>query len=297
MPEISDKYVPFIRAQLRKLIRAAAGEPISVERMAQDFLGAIMQKTAHCEILSQEASFDGFKAAMLSPAMPERDGAVMYVHGGGYCCGDIGYAKGFGTMLASEAMVRVFCPAYRLAPEYPFPAALVDAMACYRYLLKTFSPDKIVLTGESAGGGLIYSMCMQAKLEGLPMPGGLIAMSPWTDLSCSGASFEKNEDIDPSLTRSRLQMFASCYSSELANPLVSPLFGDLSGLPESLIFVGGDEILLDDAAVMHKNLLAAGCKSRLTVAPEMWHAYVLYGLKERRQDMDDIVEFVRRVTA
>ena len=101
MPEISDKYVPFVRAQLRKLIRAAAGEPISVERMAQDFVGAIMQKTAHCEILSQEASFDGFKAAMLSPAMPERDGAVMYVHGGGYCCGDIGYAKGFLKVSAS----------------------------------------------------------------------------------------------------------------------------------------------------------------------------------------------------
>jgi len=297
MPEIADKYVPFVRAQLRRITNYAESEPISVERRAQDLVGAIMQKATPGGILSQESIFAGFRAAMLSPELPKRSGVVMYLHGGGYCCGDLEYAKGFGKILCSETGARVFCPAYRLAPEYPFPAALEDAMECYRFLLRTFPSEKIVLAGESAGGGLIYCVCLAAKLEGLPLPGGLVGMSPWTDLTGSGASYAENAGVDPSMTAGKLKRFAFCYTQEPENPLASPLFGDLSFLPESLLFVGGDEVMRDDAAAMHKKLLEAGCKSTLTVAPDMWHAYVLYGIQERRCDMDAISEFIRRITA
>ena len=289
---MSDKSVRFLRAQLKKLTCAAEEEPISVERKAQDFLGAVMQKMRPSDMLTQESFFEGFRAVMISPALPARSGAVLYVHGGGYCCGDLEYAKGFGTILASEANARVFCPAYRLAPEYPYPAALNDVMTCYRYLIKTFPPEKIVLAGESAGGGLIYSMCLQMKAEGLPLPGGLVGMSPWTDLTSSGASYRENAEIDPSMTTFRLQRFANVYTETPADPLCSPIFGDLSGLPESLLFVGGDEIMRDDAVTLHEKLVAAGCVSTLTIAPEMWHAYVLYGFKERRADMDAICDFI-----
>ena len=297
MPEISEKYVPFVRAQLRRITNYSASEPITVERKAQDLVGAIMQKAAPGVKLCQESLFPGFRAAMLSPEFPLQEGVVLYLHGGGYCCGDLEYAKGFGTILSDLAGVRVFCPAYRLAPEYPFPAALDDALESYRFLLKTFPAEKIVLSGESAGGGLIYCLCLKAREEGLPLPGGLVAMSPWTDLTSSGASYSENVDVDPSMTPEKLARFAFCYTREPENPLCSPLFGDLAGLPESLIFVGGDEVMRDDAVQMHQRLLASGCKSTLTVAPEMWHAYVLYGIKERHSDVDDICAFIRRVTA
>ncbi len=292
---MADMSVRFLRAQLKKLTCAAEEEPISVERKAQDFLGTVMQKMKPGNMLMQESFFEGFRAVMISPMMPARAGAVMYVHGGGYCCGDLEYAKGFGTILASEANARVFCPAYRLAPEYPFPSALNDVMACYRYLIKTFPPEKIVLAGESAGGGLIYCMCLKIKEEGLPLPGGLVGMSPWTDLTSSGESYRLNADIDPSMTTYRLQRFANVYTDTPAHPLCSPIFGDLSGLPESLLFVGGDEIMRDDAVTLHEKLTAAGCKSTLTIAPEMWHAYVLYGFKERRPDMVAICDFIRGI--
>ena len=290
---MADRSVRFVRAQLKKLTGVAEEEPISVERRAQDFLGTVMQKLCPAGMLMQESFFEGFRAVMISPTLPTGKGAVLYVHGGGYCCGELEYAKAFGTILASQANARVFCPAYRLAPEYPFPAALNDAMTAYRYLIKSFPPEKIALAGESAGGGLIYSMCLRIKAEGLPLPGGLVGMSPWTDLTASGASYKYNAKIDPSMTAFRLERFAMVYTDTPADPLCSPLFGDLSGLPDSLLFVGADEIMRDDAVSLHEKLLAAGCRSSLTIAPEMWHAYVLYGFKERQADMDAICDFVR----
>ena len=289
----------FIKAQLKRLQNAADDESIPAERRLQDFMGTVLQKISPGDYLTQEAYFEGFRAAMLSPVAPDLPGAVMYLHGGGYCCGDLEYAKGFGTVLAVQANSRVFCPAYRLAPEYPYPAALIDAVASYRYLIKTFPAEKIVVIGESAGGGLLFSLCLKLKEEGLPLPGGLVAMSPWTDLTSSGASYRENQHIDPSMTLAHLGRFASYYSpdqSAWTDPFISPLFGDLSGLPESLVFVGGDEIMRDDAVMLYEKLTAAGCKSRLTVAPEMWHAYPLYCRKERQEDLDEICAFIRRIT-
>ena len=149
----------------------------------------------------------------------------------------------------------------------------------------------MVLCGESAGGGMIYALCFLAKEKGLPLPAGLIGISPWTDLTASGSSYEENRERDPSMTRERLDLFASCYTECRDNPLVSPLFGDLTGFPPSLLFVGGDEIMLDDSRRLHEKLLSCGCASTLEIAPELWHAYVLYCLKERRTDLDRIAAF------
>jgi monoterpene epsilon-lactone hydrolase len=288
--------IRFIRSQLRKIQSRIGAEPIEIERMGQEFVGTLLQKTQRVKLRCEPVELPSCKAAEIFPLLPDRTGAALYLHGGGYCCGDLAYAKGFGSMLAAQANVRVLCPAYRLAPEFRYPAALDDAMDAYRYLLTKVPAEKLLLAGESAGGGLLYSVCLRARAEGLPLPGGLVAMSPWLDETQSAPSYAENELVDPSLTRARLMKFAECFSSEPENPLVSPLFADLRGLPESMIFVGGDEILRDDATVMHQKLLQAGCASMLTVALGLWHGYILYNLKERRQDMERIAAFTREVT-
>ena len=285
----------FFRNQLKKLQSFTEDEPITAERRAQDFIGMLLQKIQHPDVRFCPLEFDRFQAAMALPPSSDCSGAVLYLHGGGYCCGGLEYAKGFGATLATEGGISVLCPAYRLAPEYPFPAALDDAMTAYRFLIEKNDPRKVVLVGASAGGGLIFSVCLAAKKLGLPLPAGLVAISPWTDLTASGKSYVENESMDPSISLRRLQFFASCYTDEPENPLASPLFGDLLNFPESLLFVGGDEIMRDDAVKLHQKLLASGCKSTLTVAPNMWHVYVLYGVKDRRQDMDAIQKFIQRV--
>ena len=287
---LSAKYV---RSRLTMLRSVMKNFSLESSRKGQRMLGELMEFKHRKMVIVKDHPFEKFGAAWVIPKDERRQGVILYLHGGGYACGDLEYAKGYGATLAVRCGVRVFCPAYRLAPESPFPAALEDALESYQYLLKKgYDPKQIALCGESAGGGLIYALCLKLKEENLPLPGGLISMSPWTDLTSSGESYETNRDVDPNMTVEHLQFYTRCYTTDPRNPLASPIFGNLEGLPPSLIFVGGDEIMLSDAADMHKNLLAAGCKSKLVVAPERWHAYVLYELAENEEDYTAINHFL-----
>lgn len=287
---LSAKIIRIQMNRLRPLLRSCSLETI---RKGQNMLGELMEARHRREIIAKDHPFETFSGAWVIPRDERRQGVILYLHGGGYTCGDLEYAKGFGSTLAAQCGVRVFCAAYRLAPEAPFPAALEDALTAYRYLLdKGYAPEHIALCGESAGGGLCYSLCMKLREMGIPMPGGIIAISPWTDLTASGASYETNRDVDPSMTTELLDFYAACYTADRKDPFVSPLFGDAAGMPPSLIFVGGDEIMRSDAEDMHKKLLAAGCRSRLVVRPERWHGYVLYGLKEDAEDLELINRFL-----
>ena len=278
-------HAKLVRAQLNFFKPFVANCSLDVTRKGQDKLGELMTAIHKREVYVREHDFGGFQGAWLTPKDKRRTGVVLYLHGGGYTCGNLEYAKGFAATLADECGVRVFCAAYRLAPEDPFPAALDDAVVSYQYLLsKGYGPNQILLCGESAGGGLCYALCLRLKQLKLPLPCGIIAISPWTDLTQSGATFDENRDNDPSLSKELLDFYSACYTQNPKNPLCSPLFGDLKDLPPSLLFAGGDEILLDDAQRLHQKLLDAGCKSRLHIAPERWHAYVLYCLAENMQD-------------
>lgn len=287
---LSAKYV---RSRLTMLRSVMKNFSLESSRKGQRMLGELMEFKHRKMVIVKDHPFQKFPAAWVIPKDERRQGVILYLHGGGYACGDLEYAKGYGSTLAVRCGIRVFSPAYRLAPESPFPAALEDALESYQYLLKKgYDSRQIALCGESAGGGLIYALCLKLKEENLPLPGGLIAMSPWTDLTSSGESYETNRDVDPNMTVEQLQFYTRCYTTDPKNPLASPIFGNLEGLPPSLIFVGGDEIMLSDAADMHKNLLAAGCKSKLVVAPERWHVYVLYELAENEEDYDTINHFL-----
>ena len=286
-----------VRSQLNFFKPFVANCSLEVTRKGQDKLGELMTALHKHEVMVKEHDFGRFQGAWIMPKDERRNGVVLYLHGGGYTCGSLEYAKGFGATLASEAGVRVFCAAYRLAPENRYPAALDDALESYNYLLrKGYSTKQIMLCGESAGGGLIFALCLKLKQLGQALPCGLIGISPWTDLTGSGDSYETNKDVDPSMTQELLQFYAQCYTDDAADPLCSPLFGDLTGLPPSLLFVGGDEIMLDDTRLLYEKLTAAGCKSRMIVAPERWHAYVLYCLSENMpSDFEAINKFMDRV--
>ena len=271
-----------------------AGCSLEVTRKGQDKLGELMSALHKREVLIRDHDFERFQGAWVMPKDERRSGVVLYLHGGGYTCGSLDYAKGFAATLASECGVRVFCAAYRLAPENPYPAAVEDALTAFDYLLKKgYAPHQILLCGESAGGGLIYALSLKLKQLGRELPCGLIGISPWVDLTGSGASYETNRDNDPSLTQELLEFYAKCYTQDPTDPLCSPVRGDLTGLPPSLLFAGGDEILLDDARTLHDRLKAAGCRSKLIIAPGRWHAYVLYCLQENmEQDMEEINRFL-----
>ena len=242
-------------------------------------------------------SYDGrnITCFVLSPKkLSAKAPCLIYLHGGGFICGNADYAKGFGITLAVRFGVKVFCPAYRLAPENPAPAALEDALTAYCYLLeKGYSSRHITLCGESAGGGLCYALAMKLREKNMPMPAGIIAISPWVDLTASGTSYIENEERDPSLSKERLQFYASLYVEDKKDPYVSPIFGDFHGMPPSLIFVGGDEVMLSDAETLYQKLTEAGCSAKLQIKPGMWHAYILYGTKESKSDFAMILEFLK----
>ncbi len=288
--ELTPKTIRTQMSLLMPLLRSCSLETL---RKGQNKIGELMEAKYRKEIYSREHSFGNFQGAWIMPRDKRRQGVVLYLHGGGYVCGDLDYAKGFASMLAVRCGVRVFCVAYRLAPEHPYPAALEDALEVYRYLLdKGYSPEHIALCGESAGGGLCYALCLKLKELGIPQPGGIIGISPWTDLTASGESYELNKDKDPSMLAEVLDYYADCYTDDRKNPYVSPLFGDLTSMPPSLIFVGGDEIMRSDASLIHGKLLSSGRRSELVVKPDRWHGYILYGLKEDEEDMQKINEFL-----
>ncbi len=287
-----------IRAQLAMLKPLLAACSLDTVRKGQNKIGELMEARHRSKVLSRTHEFGNFQGAWLMPEDPRRQGVILYLHGGGYTCGNLEYARGFGSTLAVQCGMKVFCAAYRLAPEHPFPAALEDAVEAYRYLLdKGYKPDKIALCGESAGGGLCYCLCIRLKELGLPQPGAIAAISPWTDLTASGSSYEENRERDPSMMVDVLRFYAKCYTEDLENPLASPLYGDLTGMPPSLIFVGGDEILKSDSEDLHGKLQAAGCVSRLVVSPQRWHGYLLYGLREDQKDFTTLNRFLNRYLA
>ena len=254
-----------------------------------------MESKHRKSVILKHHRFESFEGSWVIPKDVRREGVILYLHGGGFTCGGLSYALGFASTLAVTQGVRVFCPAYRLAPEDPFPAALEDALESYRYLLsKGYGGDHISLCGESAGGGLCYSLCLELRRLGLELPSSIVALSPWTDLTLSGDTYEQNRDKDPSMTKELLRFFADSYTKDSSDPLCSPLFADLSKIPPSLIFVGEDEIMLSDSVRLAEKLKSAGSQCRLIVTRERWHAYLLYGIEEDRGDFNVINRFLNK---
>ncbi len=315
---MSGKYA-LIRSQLGLFKPFVEKCSLSVVRRAQDNLGKLMAVSYKDQVSCEYIKIGDMSCAMLTPKEELSDGVILYLHGGGFVAGNLDYAKGFGSTLAVKCGIKVFVAEYRLAPEHPYPAALDDAMDAYGYLLSGgYEPSRIAICGESAGGGLCFTLCQKLRDKGRTMPAGIIAISPWTDMTSSSESYTINEKEDPSITVEKLKYFSDCYvygaSPDRKGRLhpninpdaeddkriksdrhISPLFDSQEKMPESLIFVGSDEIMYDDSALIYEKLLSAGCKSELVVAPDMWHGYVLYDLPERAGDFNKISKFIKRI--
>lgn len=289
-------FTSILRTQLFILNKLADKCSIEKSRAFQNKLGRLMASEYRSEVIYRPINLPGFQAEYVISKNLKFNGIILYLHGGGYISGNMEYAEGFATILAAQNHISVCSVAYRLAPENMFPAALDDAFMAYCYLMENgYENKKIVLCGESAGGGLVYALALKLKAKQIPMPCGIIAISPWTDLSLSGTSYKYNKDKDPTMTKERLSFFAHKYTDNINSPFVSPLLGDLTDMPTSLIFVGGDEIMLSDSVDLHKKLCKAGSLSSLYVAPEMWHIYPFYRIKQAKKDREKISEFLREV--
>ncbi len=283
-----------LNLQLTKPIVRFTG--IAASRIGQDALGKISAGVLKTVVNYRDISFESFSACFATPieCTTADTHVILYLHGGGYTAGELDYARGFGGVLAASTHINTFCVAYRLAPEYKYPAAVDDAMQAYRYLLDLgYAPEHIAFAGESAGGGLAFCLALRCRDEGMPLPCCIVGISPWTDLTLSGGSYSNNVRRDPSLIRESLAYYALVYAAGKETlPYVSPLYGEVFNLPPVLLFAGGSEILLDDSRSLYRKLQDAGCDAKLHIEPHMWHVYPLYGLPESKRAVKMMAEFI-----
>jgi acetyl esterase/lipase len=223
---------------------------------------------------------------------------VIWFHGGGYAAGSAGGRRAFATELSRAAECRVLLPEYRLAPEYSFPAAVEDALATYRWLLERIAPSRIVLGGESAGGGLVVATMLAARGAGLPQPAGGVTVSPIVDWTLAADSHQRNAASDlfvntEMLMRAREQ-FLSGHDER--DPLASPLFGVFSGLAPLFSIVGSDEVLLDDSVRLVEKARAAGVDAELEIFEDMFHLWSMFSsiLPEGREAIKRVAAFTRK---
>ncbi|MGH9847011.1 MAG: alpha/beta hydrolase [Blastocatellia bacterium] len=226
------------------------------------------------------------------------DAAMLYLHGGGYMVGSSTSHRHLIAVLGEAASVAVLAPDYRLGPEHPFPAAVEDAVSAYRHLTQSgIAPDRILIAGDSAGGGLTVATMVALRDRQLPLPAAGVCLSPWADLTNTAESYTTRAAVDPILSRERLDEMAAAYlqGQDARLPLASPVFADLTGLPPLLIQVGTDEVLFDDATRLDARAKAAGIEVRLEAWEEMihvWH-YFYPLLAEGREAIARVGEFVR----
>ena len=226
---------------------------------------------------------------------------MLYLHGGGYVLGSMRAYRGYFSRISRAAGARVLGLDYRLAPEFPFPAAVDDSVAAYRWLLSQgIDPGQIVFGGDSAGGGLAIATLVALRYLGEPMPAAVACVSPWVDLECTGDSMTSKAEVDPVVQREGLRFSAQRYIGGLdwRAPLASPLYADLRGLPPLLIQVGTAETLLDDSTRLADLAKATGVKVDLDIWEDMIHVWPIFApiLPEGQQAIERIGDFVRQQT-
>ncbi len=247
----------------------------------------------------EETSINGLHAEWLRPTGAREGKVLLYLHGGAYVIGNCRTHRNLASHIAKAAGMTALLPEYRLAPEHRFPAGIEDAVGVYRYLLaEGFAPGDITIAGDSAGGGLTVATLLSLRHAGDPMPGNAVLLSPFLDVTASGESMQTRADQDPWFEQRDIEVVVGHYcndESEARNPLVSPVFAHVHGLPPVYIQVGDDEILLSDSTRFAAKLEEAGVDVDLEIWPEMWHVFQLFvgKMPEARAAIDKIGAYLR----
>jgi len=251
------------------------------------------------DVTARAAGLGGVAALELTVAGNAEQPNVLYFHGGGYVVGSARTGARLAAELARRAGGRAWSVDYRLAPEHPHPAAAEDGLAAYAGLLAAGTdPRRIVIAGDSAGGGLTIATLLAARDRGLPQPAAVAVFSPWADITRSGASIRAKEGVDPLFSYDALGWYADRFvpDGDRAAPLASPVFASLAGLPPLLIQAGSHEVLLDDAVRLAANAARDDVEVTLQVAPQATHVFQnRFGeLNEADEALDETARFFRR---
>ena len=289
---------PLMRA-LKALHSAGSPEAMTPEelehqRRNQEILGRLTAPMAGMEY--EELSIGTMPAAWTRLKAPHGDRRViLYCHGGGYTSGNLGYSRVLSSKLAHVTGYDVLSFEYRLAPEHPYPAAVEDAMRAWDYLMyQGYGAENVTVAGDSAGGNLALVLCRRLKAAGRRMPRALLLMSPWTDMTAAGESYETRRELDPSITQDYIHAVRSAYAgdADVTDPQLSPLFGDFTGFPPTLVQVGSNEILYSDTARLRQRMTAAGVVCRMEEWQDMWHVFQMFPIKKAAQAMEHIGAFL-----
>lgn len=230
-----------------------------------------------------------------------KDKAILYLHGGYYLSGSLNTHRSLAARIGKMSDTPVLSLAYRLAPENPFPAGLNDAVSAYKWLIEEMKikSERIVIAGDSAGGGLTLATLLKLRDEKINLPAGAIALSPWTDLALTGDSIKGNYNVEIMVTENEAHQAAAMYLNEIdtKNPLASPLYADLRGLPPLLIQVGTHEIILDDSKRFAEKAKNSGVQVTLDLWEGMFHVFQIFGylLPESMKALRKIGEFVKNL--
>ena len=271
---------------------------MSVAQMRSDWDAAFGGSTA--AVTCERVSAGGVEGEWISPADAPLDKAILYFHGGGFRIGSVASHRDLIAQIAVASGCRVLAINYRLAPEHRFPAALDDALAAYGWMLgQGLTPGNVAFAGDSAGGNLVLAAMLALRERGLPLPIAAVLMSPWTDLAATGTSYVTRAEVDPIHQRPMILALAKNYlggQGDPCDPLVSPLYADLAGLPPLLIQVGDRETVLDDSVMFADLARAAGVDVHLEVWDGMIHVFQMFGaeLPEAHRAIASIAKFLNR---
>ena len=266
---------------------------IPITQKREEWEAAVLQMALPPGIDLEADTIRGVPGLWAHPETLQAQQVIVYIHGGGLVEGSATTTRELASRLAKTMGMSVLAVDYRLAPEHPFPAALIDVKAVYRGLLNQYDPEQIVFGGDSNGGGLALASLISMRDEGEQLPAFVFLISPVVDLSFSGESMQTRAELDPFTSEEVLRYCAELYSGgeDVRTPLISPLFADLSALPPVLIQVGDHEILLSDSIRLAEKLLKASSKAILRIWPEMWHAWHYHpDLPESEEALDEIKE-------
>lgn len=283
---------------LMSLIRRAHGlvenPDLEKQRQSQDTLGAILSNSK--DITYRETEISGLYAEWVSVNRAHlKKYVILHCHGGGYSTGSSLYARTLTSKLAAAASMDVLSFDYRLAPEHPFPAATEDVMKVWDYLmLQGYGAKDIIVTGDSAGGNLALALTLRLKGEDRILPRALVLMSPWTDLTCAGESYQDKAELDPVLNKAYIDRMIQSYAANrnLKDPFISPIYGDFKDFPSVYIQVGENEILYSDSLMLYQALKEAGVAVKMDEYPGMWHVFQMSPVKASKEAVNKIADYI-----